>query len=300
MKIVAAIGVVLLILGYWIAAIPSSNLKIVACDVGQGDASIVMQKNIQVVIDGGPENRLVNCMGRYIPFWDNKIEMVVLSHAQEDHMSGLELLLERYEVGLLVWNELGVENEKFDSLVALVDGSDTKVLTPRQGDVVETGELRWKVLWPAVRLDDPQVLGESVVSADLDGSVADMEGVTGLLGWDINEASVVISVEYGGFMGLFTGDIGEEVEAVLVEEGVLTDLTYLKVPHHGSKHSSSQGFLETIKPEVVSIGSGKGNSYGHPHVDTLDRLEAVGALVLRTDEIGDVVVGSDGQSWWVE
>lgn len=117
----------------------------------------------------------------------------------------------------------------------------------------------------------------------------------GLSDAEVNELAQVILVRDEEFRALFTGDIGEVTELALVKRGVLRKVDVLKVPHHGSKYSSSQKFLESIAPSVAVISVGEKNTYGHPTSDTLMRLEAVGAKVLRTDQLGTIEVVVDGK-----
>lgn len=116
----------------------------------------------------------------------------------------------------------------------------------------------------------------------------------GLSSQEVNELAQVILVRFGEFEALFTGDIGEPTELALLASGVLRKVEVLKVPHHGSKYSSSQKFLEAVSPSVAVISVGAKNSYGHPTGDTLMRLEAVGAKVLRTDQLGTVEINVEG------
>jgi len=109
-----------------------------------------------------------------------------------------------------------------------------------------------------------------------------------------NELAMVIRLEYREFSALFTADIGEKTESALLADGVLKKVTLLKVPHHGSKYSSTLSFLEALSPRVAVISVGAKNSYGHPHGDTLMRLDSIGAEVLRTDQVGTVEIVTDG------
>ena len=107
---------------------------------------------------------------------------------------------------------------------------------------------------------------------------------------DVNEVSTVASIENGKYSLLFTGDIDSAQEKALKD---LKQFDVLKVAHHGSKHSSSLKFLEQVQPKVAVISVGAGNSYGHPHPETLERLDNVGGKVLRTDELGAIKIVFD-------
>lgn len=221
---------------------PDGKLRVVFCDVGQGDAALVVFGSFQALVDTGPsEHKLFECMASEMPFWDRSIDLVFISHPQSDHNGALEGLRKRFKIGKVVENVYA-------------------------NDAYRYGNLYFDIL--------------SGVEAD-DGS----EGVSGT---DENEDSMVILLKYFSFSVLFTADIGAPTELALLDRGVLKKLTALKVPHHGSKFSSTSLFLEKLRPEVAVVSVGAKNSYGHPSSDTLMRLEGVGAVVLRTDLQGSV------------
>ncbi len=119
---------------------------------------------------------------------------------------------------------------------------------------------------------------------------------------DPNEFSVVVFLTYGNFNALFTGDIGKNISEVVAGNFQLQSNTieYLKVPHHGSKNGLSSRLLDIVNPEVAVISAGKNNSYGHPHKEILKMLGEKDIRILRTDEMGNVVVETDGEKFWVE
>lgn len=141
------------------------------------------------------------------------------------------------------------------------------------GDIFRASNINFDILSAVEPNADPKVLGAS----------------------NENENSIVLMVRYGEFKALFTGDTGEPTELALLGEGVLSKVDVLKVPHHGSKYSSSNIFLEALRPAVAVISVGAKNSYGHPTSDALMRLDHVGAKVLRTDQMGTVEVVADGE-----
>lgn len=237
-----------------IRQLPDDKLHVVFCDVGQGDASLIIKGNFQVLIDTGPKKGgVVDCLGRHMPFWDKKIEVVLISHPQADHMGDLRQVEEHYQVG-------------------------KKLLTSAAGDQIRYGDLSFDILWPAAS-ERENILGSST---------------------DLNRLSTVVSLNYGRLRALFTGDLGEVEERVLVDEGALNEITVLKVAHHGSKYSSSEEFLQATRPKWAVISVGEKNSYGHPAPAVLARLEAVGARLLRTDRDGEVEFVSDGRRIWLQ
>lgn len=218
------------------------------CDVGQGDASLVVFGSFQALVDTGPsEEKLFSCLGKEMPFWDKEIELVFISHPQKDHNGALGGLVKRYKVGKLVESA-------------------------NQNDIYRYKDLYFDILMGGVSLE--KVLGKSSS--------------------DENEDSMVIMLKYFDFSVLYTADVGEKTELALLESGVLEKISVLKVPHHGSKFSSSISFLEKLRPVLAVVSVGAKNSYGHPTEDTLIRLEQVRAKVLRTDYSGNVGVEYDG------
>ena len=115
------------------------------------------------------------------------------------------------------------------------------------------------------------------------------------LGEDVNEDGLVMELRYGAFRGLFTGDIGEETEKELLAEGVLPDVDFLKVAHHGSRYSTCKEFLEAVEPELAVISCSDSNTYGHPSPETVNRLEESGARIAYTMKSGTVTVYTDGE-----
>jgi competence protein ComEC len=167
------------------------------------------------------------------------------------------------------------------------------VFVPERNDRFTLGGIELKVLWP----EDEVGNGEALMGRE-DTLVRYSPSNLGI--GDVNQVSVVMKLRYGEFEGLFTGDITEEEERKLVDDGVLDEVELLKVAHHGSRYSSSSGFVELVSPEVALVSVGERNSFGHPTKEVIERLVAVGAKIHRTDEEGDVVVVSDGKRYWVE
>lgn len=251
---------------------PDGRLHVVFCDVGQGDSILMIKGSAQVLVDGGAGEEVLACLGERMPFWDRKIELVVNTHPQKDHLGGLDEVVERYRVGKMVVSSLEGEGEEVKELAEVVEKKGVAVYQARKGDRIRVGEMSFAVLWP--EREEGKVLGVS----------------------SVNEQSLVLLGSLGEFDWLLTGDIGEETEKLM--EKRLRPVEVLKVAHHGSKFSSSEDFLQRVKPELAVIQVGK-NSFGHPTREALERLERVGAGVLRNDQQGTIEVVSDGERWWV-
>jgi competence protein ComEC len=274
------LGLISLLVLVWFQR-PEPDLKLVFCDVGQGDATLIIWKDRQILVDGGPNNRVLDCLGRHLPFWDRKIELVIASHAEADHITGLIGVAERYDIGeFLAINEVN-DTAEYRALLAALNRRNIKSKELVRGALVAVGPITMRWLWPEESGSEPlawvgsgQVLGART---------------------SLNEESQVILMIFGNFDWLMTGDIDVKVENALVADG-LPEVELLKIAHHGSKYSSGEAFLKAISPELAVIEVGK-NSYGHPTQETLDRLRVIGAKIERTDQGGDLVVVSDGVKW---
>lgn len=266
-----------------IFAVPTKNtLKVVACDVGQGDALLIQHKNSQVLVDGGVGSKVVDCLSSHVPFWDRKIEVIVLTHPQQDHYEGLIEVIRRYQVDLFIASEFNNSTEGFEVLKKEVGVRGIPVLNPVPDKDVRLGMIYLDILYP-LQFHDTQpenVLGVQNTNDDL------------------NDTSVVFELAFGDFEMLFTGDIGPNVVDEVIGAGV-TDVDVLKVPHHGSKNGLTADLLSSTTPEIAVISAGKKNRFGHPHQEVLDLLAQEGVKVLRTDEMGEVVISTDGSQYWI-
>jgi competence protein ComEC len=286
------LGVVLIFL--WIGVErPDEYLHVVFCDVGQGDSVLVTKGEFQMVVDGGPSGeKLLSCLGNNLPFWERKIEVVINTHPQKDHLGGLDELVERYEVGRLVINGVYGGGKDGEKLRRLVQERGVEVVTPKKGDTLKISNVYFDILWPEERV------GKILAWVDSNETFFDTEKVLGK-NTDVNEVSVVTRLRYKEFEVLLTGDIGKGEEKKLLGDERLTEIDVLKVAHHGSRYSSSLEFLDRVSPEVAIIQVGK-NRFGHPTDEVLERLSKVGAKVLRNDQDGEIEIVSDGERYWLQ
>lgn len=281
------VGVVLLVIEQW----PREGLRMVVCDVGQGDGIVLIKGRTQVVVDGGPSGtKMLACLEQYVPFWDREIELIVLTNTDYDHMNGLSAVVERYRVRHFVTSDGVHESAALTRLGASLRERGVKVVAVEQGDKLEIlgqEQLELNVLWP------PEVREEYVAVFTTQMDNAEREQILGASAkrGDLNERSVVLEIIEGGKRYLLMGDAGFQAEEELIKSGRLHDVDYLKVGHHGSKYASSEEFLESIKPEVTLVSVGEGNRYGHPTDEALARLEQSGSRVRRSDVEGTIVIG---------
>ncbi len=255
---------VLLVFLVWLAVfqLPDKNLHIVACDVGQGDAILAVYGNIQILTDGGPDNKVLDCLGRHTPFWDREIELVVLTHPEKDHYGGLIEVFRRYKVNNFLYNKISSGSQGYKVLEKEVGSSGVNLITPDVGKVIRVGLMSLDILHPSKEFESKQT----------------------------NNYSIVYKLRYGDFEALLTGDIEQSISDQLAENSEIGKVEYIKVPHHGSKNGLTENLLKAVMPKVAVISAGRNNSYGHPHEEILKILRDYDTKILRTDEMGDVKI----------
>jgi len=254
----------------FVLSLPDGNLHLTFCQVGQGDAILISFKNNQILIDGGPDKKVLDCLSKNMPFWDRTIEMVILTHSEKDHLTGLIDVFKRYQVEQLVSNSVSNNSLAFKEFQKAVLEEKALFYAPQKGDKFLVDAVQFEVLWPEYKVTDKNWQGNN-----------------------LNEISIVLEFSFGKFDVLFTGDISSKIEQQLE----LSEVEVLKVSHHGSKFSTSEEFLEKIRPELAIICVGK-NRFGHPTTEVLKRLEKYLIKTSRTDE-GVVRIVSDGYGYIV-
>ena len=251
-------------------------------DVGQGEALFLrMKSGTTVLIDGGSTS--VSKVGTYriLPFLKTegvgRLDYILVTHTDRDHISGIEELLEQsgrpgcLKIGTLLLSEQSRKEEAGEKLAKLAYEAGVRVDTLSRGAVLRDGSASLSCLYP--------VRGEEY--------------------GDANAASVVLRLTYGEFSMLLTGDLEKEGEEKILEYGGGLSCDILKAGHHGSSTSTSEEWLEAVSPELTLISCGKDNSYGHPHEETLERLQEAESQILITMEEGAIGIRSDGTGFRV-
>lgn len=268
-KQIAILAVLILfsVLAFSVDSENGDGLKVYFFDVGQGDSIFIeMENKIQILIDGGPDNKVIQKLSEVMPFWDRTIDFVILTHTDRDHIGGLPEVLKRYKVKGVI--ETGIKCEKPECLAwnELKKKEGAAIILTKLGDSMNLDENTKILIFNP--FDD--LSGRKVSKA--------------------NNTSVVVKLIYGGYTFLLTGDIEKQIEEKLVLAGIDIDSDYLKIPHHGSKTSTTEEFLENTSPLMAFISLGKNNSYGHPHEEVVSRLEKRNIKYYRTDELGTILL----------
>ena len=217
-------------------------------------------------------------VGGRLPFWDRDLEMVVLTHPHEDHFRGLVEIVDRYRVGLVLENGGNSENPLFLEWQRRLQERDVKAVPAFRGQTIALGE--------ATTLEVLNPPSRPLVGTDSDR----------------NNNGVVLRLSYGDVSFLLTADLEATAEGGLLRAGVPLQSTVLKVPHHGSRTSTTPDFLTAVKPVAAVISAGADNRHDHPHSDVTRRLELTlgGDRTYLTAERGDVEFITDGRRIWVK
>lgn len=289
------LGLILLAVSAFLS-LPDGKLHLVFCNVGQGDAIYIRTpKGADVLIDGGPDSKVLNCLSSHMPFWDRDIELAILTHPQADHLNGFLAVLPRYKVDRFGMGPEGNESEGYKRLIGLLKDKKVEVFNPYSGEKISFSDgVSLDIVWPYYEWVEGKVAKGDLVSFDRDGVVLGAK-----TGEDLNSFSEVVNIKYGQFSALLMGDADSSIQGEIMKVASLSPVDVLKVPHHGSKTSLREDFLNLIKPNLAVISVGK-NSYGHPTKELLEELRGVVGKTLRTDLDGEVEVVSDNAGWTVK
>lgn len=255
----------LLILTYQeIRTWPDGSLHTYVLDVGQGDSIfLISPSGKQILMDGGPDLSALEGIAGHMSFFDRTIDLLVLSHPDLDHIASFPEITERYRIGAILLSGIDTQQPQYQKLLTRIAEKNIPVIIadPKQDIVFEDG-LTLDVVWP--------------------------ENAFGTQPKRENDASVVIRVLYKEGSMLLTGDIEKKAEEGILKTGADIRSNILKVAHHGSKTSTSTGFLLAVDPDLAVISAGKENLFGHPHWGVMNRLRNAGIAIRRTDQEGEI------------
>ncbi len=269
--ILAGIAVLSVALGLFTHLHPDNLTHVWFFDVGQGDASLIKTASNQyILIDGGPTDEVVGMLDAVMPMWHRKLDAVILTHPHSDHATGLLSVVDRYPIESFWYTGAEYNSETYKTLIAEVTKQDIPIQLANQNDNLSFGESKLEILFPVI---------EKPFSNDP------------------NAVSIVNTFCYKNFSMLFTGDVPTSEEPGFIAR--VQDVDVIKVPHHGSRSASSNSLISAAKPEVGVIELGADNSFGHPHKEVIDRYQAAGIKLYRTDQGGTIEIVTDGQYYKV-
>lgn len=234
-------------------------------DVGQGDSALITCGSHAMLIDTGDDSKGTAIQNYLQKQKITKLDYLVLTHPDADHIGGAPVIITKFDISKVFVSNFEKDNKTYQKLVQSLDDKRLKALTPKVNSQYSLGTATITILAPNKEYDTP------------------------------NDSSIALLLKNGSNSFLFTGDASEDAEADILKNNASVTADVYKVGHHGSKYSTSKAFLKAVDPTYAVISCGEGNSYGHPHAETLNNLRANGVKVYRTDEAGTIVATADGK-----
>lgn len=252
--------------------VQEESLLVYFLNIGQGDATLIRTPDDQdIIIDGGPDNTLIKKLGTYLPFYDHKIETIILTHPDSDHVSGLVEVLRRYQVDRVLLTQVLSDTPSYQAFLNELEKNKINLVIINSPQKIDLGGgVFFDIFYPTESFEDKEV--ESTNNTSISGKLI-----------------------YDNTSIMLTGDL--EVEESLLDDGLNLKSDIYHVGHHGSNNANDLKFVSAVDPQYAIISVGANNRYGHPQYRTLKNLEKVKANILRTDELGDIIFYSDGQKF---
>ncbi|GAB4157930.1 MAG: ComEC/Rec2 family competence protein [Candidatus Dojkabacteria bacterium] len=262
--------------------------RVIFLDVGQGDAALIQSEELNILVDGGPSSEIIYKLDSYLKPFDREIDYIVLTHPHADHMAGLLEVIERYKVGHLIINPVCYKSELYKALLERVDTSI--VAAPEALEDASTTNLQFNIVWPIEEEGTANTTSpDSTENIDFTCPIGET-GNEPNFDENLNNDSIVFELDTPSSDFLFMGDAELEVESALLQSGFSEDINILKAGHHCSKTSNSESWLLQVKPEMVICSVGKGNDYGHPSKEVIERFKKLGISYKITYNEGDIMV----------
>lgn len=251
------------------SAADADKMEVHFIDVGQGDATLITSGEHSMLIDAGDDTKGTAIQNYLQKRNIRKLDYLILTHPDADHIGGAPVIITKFDIDTVFVSNYEKDNKTYQKLIQALDNKRLKGITPKVGSQYAFGTAQITILAPNRIYDTP------------------------------NDASIALLFQNGDNKFLFTGDAGEAAEKDILNNQIDLLADVYHTGHHGSRTSTSEAFFAAVHPSYAVISCGEGNSYGHPHAQTLNIFRANGVKVYRTDEQGSVIVTSDGKelSW---
>jgi len=246
------------------------QLSVYFLDVGQADATLIESPDGQrLLIDAGRDSSILEPLFEHIPFYDRRIDVIIATHPHADHIGGIVDVLDHFQVDAVIVSGSGYDTRVHRELIQVIEDRQVDKIYARRGMVLTLGsEVAAAILFPDLN------------TRDLDPDMS----------------SVWTQLIHGDNRFLFTGDAFSNIERYLVSlDGDRLKSDVFQAGHHGSNTSNSPEFLSVVRPDYVVVSAGQDSRYGHPHQEAIDSFQTVGAEILLTSEIGDIIFVSDAK-----
>lgn len=277
---------------------PDSNVHIFFCDVGQGDGILITHGFYQLVIDGGPDDKMSLCLQKFMPIGDHTLESVLATHSDSDHITGLIKLFKDYKVKNIYTQAYGKKTDTWEKFrVGVKDAiqSGAAVYQPIAGQKISFDSLLSAlILNPRSKKGSLSIFSDRVSETQLSAlyiKEAKEFNTT-------NNEAIALFLTINRVRLALTSDIEYPVELAMLSQSLSEPVSVLKAGHHGSKTSNSSTFLNILRPEAVVISVGKNNRYGHPSPEVIAAFQQRKMQIFRTDQMGTVEMVTDGEKYW--
>lgn len=242
----------------------NSSLKVYYIDVGQADCVLIQNENENMLIDAGNNEDGKKLVSYLSKMGIKDFKYVVGTHPHEDHIGGLDNIIKSFNIEKVFLPDAYSTTATFEDVLIALEDKNMNFSVPEIGQTLSLGEARIEVIYTEANPED------------------------------LNDASIILRVDYGNNSFLFTGDATSTVEKKILNKNIEVDV--YKVAHHGSSYSNSEAFLNKVNAQVAVISAGKNNSYNHPHTEVVKRLEDRKMKIYRTDKLGTILITSNGQN----